>query len=87
MNVLHCRRGVGCDGDGVIGAHSEEEGLLLAAEQAQTQHGVQVTPQGTAQVRSHIHDEDTYQASSPTLLPPGTRARESEPAVFLLQTL
>ena len=71
MKVLHCRD-VGFDCDGVIRAQSEEEVLRLAAEHAQAQHGVHVTPQIAARVHSQIRDEDTQQASSPTILPPGT---------------
>jgi predicted small metal-binding protein len=85
MNVLHCRD-MGFAGDGVIGAHNEEEVPPLAAEHAQIQHGVHVTPQGAAQVRSPIRDEDRQQARSPTLLPPGIWQGE-RPCGFWLGTL
>jgi len=65
MKVLRCRD-VGFDCDGEIRGQSEEEVLRQAAEHAQTQHGVQVTPEFAAQVKPHIHDEATQAKSSPT---------------------
>jgi predicted small metal-binding protein len=67
MKVLHCRD-VGFECDGVIRAQSEEEVLRQAAEHAQTQHGVQFTPELAAQVRRHISDTVTSgpdQSSAP----------------------
>ncbi len=66
MKVLHCRD-VGFDCDGVIRAESEEEVLRQAAEHAQTQHGVQVTPELANQVRSKIRDEGSQEQVTPTL--------------------
>ena len=63
MKVLHCRD-VGFDCDGVIRAQSEEEVLRQVAEHAQTQHGVQVTPELATQVRSKIREEGTQERSS-----------------------
>ena len=68
MKVLRCRD-VGFDCDGVIRAQSEEEVLRQAAEHAQTQHGVKVTPELAAQVRNHIHDEGTQRDISPQHVP------------------
>jgi predicted small metal-binding protein len=65
MKVLRCRD-VGFDCDGEIRGQSEEEVLRLAAEHAQTQHGIQVTPELATQVRRQIRDEDTQADISPT---------------------
>ena len=55
MKIIRCRDlGFACDQ--AILAESEEEALNLAAEHAQTVHGVQVTSEVAAQVQSHIQD-------------------------------
>ena len=55
MKIIRCHDlGFACDQ--AILAESEEEALNLAAEHAQTVHGVQVTPEVTAQVQTYIQD-------------------------------
>src|SRR5215469_3874456 len=57
MKVLHCRD-VGFECDHEIHAQSEEEVLRLAAEHAQKEHRVEVTPELAAQVQTLIRDEE-----------------------------
>ena len=57
MKVLHCRD-VGFECDHEIRAKSEEEVLHQAAEHAQKEHGVEVTPALAAQVQTLIRDEE-----------------------------
>jgi uncharacterized OsmC-like protein/predicted small metal-binding protein len=57
MKVLHCRD-VGFECDHEIHAQSEEEVLRQAAEHAQKEHGVEVTPELAAQVQTLIRDEE-----------------------------
>ncbi|MGQ9584369.1 MAG: DUF1059 domain-containing protein [Anaerolineae bacterium] len=56
MKVLHCRD-VGFDCDQVVRAQTVEEVLRQAAEHAQKEHGVQVTPELAEQVKHLIRDE------------------------------
>ena len=56
-NVIHCRD-VGFDCDGVIRAETEEEALQMAAQHAQTVHGLQdVTPEVVEKVKSVMREE------------------------------
>lgn len=57
MKTLHCSD-AGFDCKGVIRANSEAEVLHQAAEHARTVHGVQVTPEMAAQLRTLIKEED-----------------------------
>jgi predicted small metal-binding protein len=53
---IRCRD-VGFDCDGVIRADSEEEALQMAAEHAQTVHGLpEVTPEDVAKVKSVMRE-------------------------------
>ena len=55
--TIHCKD-VGFDCDGVVRAGSEEEGLQLAAEHAQSVHGVtELTSEMIEKVQSVIRDE------------------------------
>jgi predicted small metal-binding protein len=65
MKVLRCRDG-GFDCNQAIRAHSEEEVMRLAGEQAQTQHALHVTAEMETKVRRHIHDENQPPLTSPT---------------------
>ncbi|AHM61941.1 hypothetical protein D770_18445 [Flammeovirgaceae bacterium 311] len=56
MKTLHCSD-AGFDCKGVITANSEAEVLNQAAEHARTVHGVQVTPELAAKLRTLIKDE------------------------------
>jgi predicted small metal-binding protein len=56
MKTLRCRD-VGFDCDQVIRAETEDEILQQAAQHAQNDHNVTVTPEIAAQVRTLIHDE------------------------------
>lgn len=56
MKTLHCSD-AGFDCKGVIRANSEGEVLNQAAEHARTVHGVQVTPDLAAKLRTLIRDE------------------------------
>jgi predicted small metal-binding protein len=57
MKTLHCRD-AGFDCEGVIQAESEEEVLIQAAEHAQAEHNVQVTPELAEQIKTLIKDEE-----------------------------
>ena len=55
--VLHCKD-VGFDCEGVVRAETEEEVLQMAAEHAQTVHGLDdLTEEVIEKVRSAIRDE------------------------------
>jgi predicted small metal-binding protein len=55
--VIHCRD-VGFDCDGVIRAKTEEEALKLAAEHANSAHGVkEVTPEVVEKIKSVMREE------------------------------
>ncbi len=55
--VLHCKD-VGFDCDGVVRANSDQEVLKLAAEHAQSAHGVtELTNEMVEKVKSVIRDE------------------------------
>lgn len=56
MKTLHCRD-AGFDCDAVVKASTDEEVLNQAAEHAQTAHGVTVTPELAAGIKSLIRDE------------------------------
>ena len=56
MKVLHCRE-AGFDCEGVIRGETEEEILQQAAEHAQRDHNVSVTPELATQLRGLIRDE------------------------------
>jgi predicted small metal-binding protein len=58
MKVIRCRD-AGFDCDGVIRADTEEEVLQQAADHAQTDHNVTVTPEMAEQLRTLIQDETT----------------------------
>jgi predicted small metal-binding protein len=58
MKVIRCRD-AGFDCDGVIRADTEEELLQQAADHAQTDHNVTVTPEMAEQLRTLIQDETT----------------------------
>ena len=60
MKTLRCRD-VGFDCDREIRAATEEEVLQQAAEHAQKDHNVTVTPEIAAQVRTLIRDETSAQ--------------------------
>ncbi|MBD0298194.1 MAG: DUF1059 domain-containing protein [Flavisolibacter sp.] len=55
MKVLRCRD-VGFECDKVIRANTEEEVLQQAAEHAQKDHHVQVTPQMAEQIKTLIKE-------------------------------
>jgi predicted small metal-binding protein len=56
MKKLNCSdAGFVCDA--VVSANTEEEVLTIAAEHAQTVHGVTVTPEMAEQIRTLIKDE------------------------------
>ncbi len=56
MKTLHCSdAGFACQG--VIKANTEEEVLTLAAEHAQSVHGVQVTPELAEHLKTLIKEE------------------------------
>jgi len=57
MKTLNCSD-AGFDCEAKIQAESEEEILSQAAEHAQTEHNVQVTPELAAQLRTLIKDEE-----------------------------
>lgn len=56
MKTLHCRD-AGFDCEAVVRANTDEEVLAQAAEHAQQVHGVTVTPELAAGIKSLIHDE------------------------------
>lgn len=56
MKTLHCRD-AGFDCEGVIKATTEEEVLSLAADHAQSVHGVNVTPELADQLKTLIKEE------------------------------
>lgn len=56
MKKLNCRD-VGFDCPGVINANSEEEVLTQAAKHAFEVHGVKVTAEMAAQIKTLIKDE------------------------------
>lgn len=60
MKTLRCRD-VGFDCDQVIQADTEEEVLQQAAEHAQRDHHVTVTPEIAARVQTLIRDEPSTQ--------------------------
>lgn len=56
MKTLHCRD-AGFDCEAVVRAETDEEVLAQAAQHAQQVHGVTVTPELAAGIKSLIHDE------------------------------
>lgn len=56
MKTLHCLD-AGFDCKAVVKANTEEEVLQQAAEHARTVHGVTVTPEMAAQIKTLIRDE------------------------------
>ena len=56
MKTLHCSD-AGFDCEGVIKATTEEEVLTQAAEHALNVHGVSVTPELAAQLKTLIKEE------------------------------
>ncbi|WP_461131133.1 DUF1059 domain-containing protein [Spirosoma aerophilum] len=56
MKTLHCRD-AGFDCEAIVRAETDEEVLTQAAEHAQHVHGVTVTPELAAGIKSLIHDE------------------------------
>lgn len=56
MKTLHCSD-AGFDCKAVVKAATEEEVLQQAAEHARTVHGVTITPEMAAQIRTLIRDE------------------------------
>ncbi|MCX6217161.1 DUF1059 domain-containing protein [Spirosoma sp.] len=56
MKTLHCRD-AGFDCEAVVRADTDEEVLAQAAQHAQQVHGVTVTPELAAGIKSLIHDE------------------------------
>ena len=56
MKTLHCRD-AGFDCKGVIRANTEEEVMKQAAQHALEVHGVSVTPELAAQIKTLIKDE------------------------------
>lgn len=56
MKTLHCSD-AGFDCKAVVRANTEDEVLQQAAEHARTVHGVTVTPEMAAQIRTLIKDE------------------------------
>lgn len=56
MKTLHCRD-AGFDCEGVIKATTDEEVLSLAADHAQSVHGVNVTPELADQLKTLIKEE------------------------------
>jgi predicted small metal-binding protein len=56
MKVLKCHD-AGFDCNQVIRSESENEIMQQAAEHARTVHGVEVTPELAAQVKTLIHEE------------------------------
>ncbi len=55
--VIHCRD-VGFDCDGIIRAKTADEALRLAAEHANTEHGInEVTPEVVEKIRSVMREE------------------------------
>jgi len=57
MKTLHCSD-AGFDCKGVISAKTEAEALQQAAAHAKEVHGVTVTPQMEAQLKTLIKDEE-----------------------------
>ena len=57
MKTLNCSD-AGFDCGTKIQAESEEEILSQAAEHAQAEHNIQVTPELAAQIKTLIKDED-----------------------------
>ncbi|ADB39500.1 DUF1059 domain-containing protein [Spirosoma linguale] len=56
MKTLHCRD-AGFDCEAIVRADTDEEVLAQAAQHAQQVHGVTVTPELAAGIKSLIHDE------------------------------
>ncbi|UFH53928.1 DUF1059 domain-containing protein [Spirosoma sp. KNUC1025] len=56
MKTLHCRD-AGFDCEAVVQATTEEEVLAQAAQHAQAVHGVTVTPELAAGIKSLIRDK------------------------------
>jgi len=56
MKTLHCRD-AGFDCEAVVRANTEEEVLSQATEHAQIVHGVTVTPELAAGIKTLIRDE------------------------------
>lgn len=65
MKVLRCRD-TGFDCDEEIRAQNETEVLSQAAKHARMEHGIQVTPEMTTQIRGFIHDETPPNEITPT---------------------
>lgn len=57
MKTLHCSD-AGFDCTAVVKANSDEEVLNIAAKHAQEVHGVAVTPEMAAQIKTLIKEED-----------------------------
>jgi predicted small metal-binding protein len=57
MKILHCSD-AGFDCKAVVRANTEEEVLKKAAEHAQTVHGVTLTPEMAAQIKTLIKEEE-----------------------------
>ena len=62
MKTLRCSD-IGFDCKAVVKADSEEEVLQIAAEHASAVHGVTVTPEMAAQIKTLIKDEEKEQVS------------------------
>jgi len=62
MKTLRCSD-IGFDCKAVVKANSEEEVLQIAAEHASAVHGVTVTPEMAAQIKTLIKDEEKEQVS------------------------
>lgn len=60
MKTLHCRD-AGFDCQGVIRANTEEEVLNQAAKHALEVHGVSVTPELAAQLKTLIKEEEVVE--------------------------
>jgi len=62
MKTLRCSD-IGFDCKAVVKANSEEEVLQIAGEHAKAVHGVTVTPEMAAQIKTLIKDEEKEQVS------------------------
>lgn len=62
MKTLHCSD-AGFDCQGVIRANSEQEVLTQASKHAKDVHGVTVTPELAAQLKTLIKDDNTQKGS------------------------
>lgn len=56
MKTLHCRD-AGYDCDGVIRGNSDEEVMGQTAQHAREVHGVEATPEMSAQLKNLIREE------------------------------